>query len=123
MSNRRQFIKSFSAASISPFLINSTSWLNPKKGLKASLNPGSIGLKCSAQELLELAIKYKFNSISPQLEGLLQLKENEIKAYLSKMRTNRIIFDSAGLPIEFRTSELKFLDGFEFLKSFGFFSK
>ena len=117
MSDRRQFIKSFSAASISPFLINSTSLLNPNKGLKASLNPGAIGLKCSAKELLKFAIKYEFNSISPLLEDLLQLNESDRKDYLGKMRKNKITFDSAGLPIEFRTSELKFRDGFKFLKN------
>lgn len=117
MSDRRQFIKSFSAASISPFLINSTSLFTPKKRLKASLNPGAIGLKCSPKELLEFAIKYEFNSISPLIEDLLQLNESDRKAYLSKMRKNKITFDSAGLPIEFRTSELKFREGFEYLKN------
>ena len=117
MSDRRQFIKSFSAASISPFLINSTSLFTPKKRLKASLNPGAIGLKCSPKELLEFAIKYEFNSISPLIEDLLQLNESDRKAYLSKMRKNKITFDSAGLPIEFRTSELKFREGFELLKN------
>ena len=117
MSDRRQFIKSFSAASISPFLINSTSLFTPKKRLKASLNPGAIGLKCSPKELLEFAIKYEFNSISPLIEDLLQLNESDRKAYLSKMRKNKITFDSAGLPIEFRTSELKFREGFELLEN------
>ena len=117
MSDRRQFIKSFSAASISPFLINSTSLFTPKKRLKASLNPGAIGLKCSPKELLEFAIKYEFNSISPLIEDLLQLNESNREAYLSKMRKNKITFDSAGLPIEFRTSELKFREGFELLKN------
>ena len=117
MSDRRQFIKSFSTASISPFLINSTSLFTPKKRLKASLNPGAIGLKCSPKELLEFAIKYEFNSISPLIEDLLQLNESDRKAYLSKMRKNKITFDSAGLPIEFRTSELKFREGFELLKN------
>lgn len=117
MSDRRQFIKSFSAASISPFLINSTSLINFKKRLKASLNPGAIGLKCSPKELLDFAIKYEFNSISPLIGDLLKLSESNREAYLSKMRKNKITFDSAGLPIEFRTSELKFRDGFEFLKN------
>ena len=89
----------------------------PKKRLKASLNPGAIGLKCSPKELLEFAIKYEFNSISPLIEDLLQLNESDRKTYLSKMRKNKITFDSAGLPIEFRTSELKFREGFELLKN------
>ena len=43
--------------SASSFLENSTSLFTPKKRLKASLNPGAIGLKCSPKELLEFAIK------------------------------------------------------------------
>jgi len=56
MSNRRQFIKSFSAAAISPFFIQSSDLIYAKKEFMASLNPGAISLKCTADELLDYAI-------------------------------------------------------------------
>ncbi len=115
MSNRRQFIKSFSAIMLSPLIIKS-SMITSQKGFKASLNPGAIGIKCTAHELLEYSIKYKFKAISPLLGDLIKLDEIEKEAYLNKMKKNKIVFDSAGLPIEFRTSEAKFQKGYEFLR-------
>ena len=114
MSNRRKFIQSFSVALTSPFLISS-GLIGTRKTLKASLSPGAIGLKCTANELLDYAIKFKFSAISPPLRELIQFKESDKKAYLEKMKKNEIVFDSGGLPIDFRTTESKFKEGFDFL--------
>ena len=114
MSNRRKFIQSFSVALTSPFLISS-GLIGTRKTLKASLSPGAIGLKCTANELLDYAIKFKFSAISPPLRELIQFKESDKKAYLEKMKKNEIVFDSGGLPIDFRTTELKFKEGYDFL--------
>ena len=92
MSNRRQFIQSFSVALTSPFLISSE-LIGTRKTLKASLSPGAIGLRCTANELLDYAIKYKFSAISPPITELIQFKETDKKAYLEKMEKNKIIFD------------------------------
>jgi len=115
MSNRREFIQSFSAAITSPFLISSSELIGTRKTLKASLSPGAIGLKCTANELLDYAIKYKFSAISPPITELIQFKETDKKAYLEKMEKNEIIFDSGGLPILFRTTDSKFKEGYDFL--------
>ena len=115
MSNRRQFIQSFSVALTSPFLISSSELIGTGKTLKASLSPGAIGLKCTANELLDYAIKYKFSAISPPITELIQFKETDKKAYLEKMEKNKIIFDSGGLPIQFRTTDSKFKEGYDFL--------
>ena len=114
MSNRRKFIQSFSVALTSPFLISS-GLIGTRKTLKASLSPGAIGLKCTANELLDYAIKFKFSAISPPLRELIQFKESDKKANLEKMKKNEIVFDSGGLPIDFRTTESKFKEGFDFL--------
>ena len=115
MSNRRNFIKSFSAAAISPHFINYFEFIDSKKSLKASLSPGAIGIRCTAKELLDYAIKFKFSAISPPLRELIQFKESDKMAYLEKMKENEIVFDSGGLPIDFRTTESKFIEGYDFL--------
>ena len=115
MSNRRNFIKSFSAAAISPHFINYFQFIDSKKSLKASLSPGAIGIRCTAKELLDYAIKFKFSAISPPLRELIQFKESDKMAYLEKMKENEILFDSGGLPIDFRTTESKFKEGYDFL--------
>ena len=118
MQNRRKFIQSISAAGISPFFIKNFELFDSKKGFRASLNPGSIGLKCNANELLDYAILYKFSSISPLLGDLIKFKDYERKSYLAKMERNDIKFDSGGLQffLDFRSSYSKFQEGFQFLK-------
>ena len=49
------------------------------------------------------------------MRELIQFKESDKKAYLEKMKKNEIVFDSGGLPIDFRTTESKFKEGFDFL--------
>ena len=116
MQNRRKFIQSISVAGISPFFIKNFELFDSNKGFRASLNPGSIGLKCNANELLDYAILYKFSSISPLLGDLIKFKDDDRKSYLAKMESNDIKFDSCGLPIDFRSSDSKFEEGFQFLK-------
>jgi hydroxypyruvate isomerase len=116
MSTRRHFIKTTSFAGISPFVINPFSFSGSSKPLRASLNPSSVVLKCDAQELLDYAISYDFSAISPPLNELLKLKPNEKKAYLKKMLSNEIVFDSGGLPVEFRSSEEVFQQGLKTLQ-------
>ena len=116
MQNRRKFIQSISVAGISPFFIKNFELFDSNKGFRASLNPGSIGLKCNANELLDFAILYKFSSISPLLGDLIKFKDDDRKSYLAKMERNDIKFDSGGLPIDFRSSDSKFQEGFQFLK-------
>ena len=110
MLNRREFTNSITIAGISPFLMKTSEFLNSNKGFIASLNPGAIGLKCNAHELLDYAIEYKFSAISPLLGDLIKFNEEERKTYLSKMQINKIEFDSGGLPIDFRSTETKFLE-------------
>ena len=118
MQNRRKFIQSISVAGISPFFIKNFELFDSNKGFRASLNPGSIGLKCNANELLDYAILYKFSSISPLLGDLIKFKDDDRKSYLAKMESNDIKFDSCGLPIDFRSSDSKFQEGFQFLKKY-----
>jgi len=72
MLNRREFTNSITIAGISPFFMKTSEFLNSNKGFIASLNPGAIGLKCNAHELLDYAIEYKFSAISPLLGDLIK---------------------------------------------------
>ena len=99
MSNRRKFIQSFSVALTSPFLISS-GLIGTRKTLKASLSPGAIGLKCTANELLDYAIKFKFSAISPPLRELIQFKESD-KGLSGKNEKNEIVFDSVAYLLIF----------------------
>ena len=117
MQTRRFFIHSTSLAGLFPFIIKTSPFFDSKTSLKASLNPSSIGLKCSPQELLDFAITYKFSAISPPIGALLKMNSIDQQTYLAKMKRHSIVFDSGSLPIEFRTSDEDFQKGFQYLKN------
>jgi hydroxypyruvate isomerase len=102
---------------MSAFVPLSTSLQKTAKNLRASLNPGAIGLQCTATELLDYAISFTFKAISPVLEELISYSKTQQKEYLSKMKANDIVFDSGGLPIQFRASEAIFQQGLSFLQT------
>ena len=114
MSNRRGFIKSSAIASIGLISLNQNLYSLQKSSnrkIKISLNPYKVGINCTAVELLELAIKYNFDSIIPIVSEFQEMDQKEIDSYLEKMSENRISFDVSGLPLEFRTSKNQFNKG------------
>ena len=117
MPTRRKFIRTTSLTALSPFVLRASS-NNPLSGtLKACLNPSAIGLQCNAKSLLNYAKTFGFKAISPLLNDLLSLSETEKLNYLSEMKDLGIVFDSAGLPIQFRTTESEFLQGLKYLQT------
>jgi hypothetical protein len=117
MPTRRQFIQATTLMGISAFVPLSVSLQSTTKSLRASLNPGAIGLQCTAAELLDYAIAFNFKAISPVLGELISYSKTQQKEYLSKMKANDIVFDSGGLPIEFRATETIFQQGLSFLQT------
>ena len=114
MSSRRRFIKSSTIASIGLISLNHnlySSQGNSDRKIRISLNPGAVGINCTARELLELAIKYNFDSIIPIVKEFQEMNQKEIDNYLEKMSENRISFDVSGLPLQFRTSKNQFDKG------------
>ena len=114
MSSRRAFIKSSTIASIGLISLNQNLYSlpgNSNRKIRISLNPGAVGINCSARELLELAIKYNFDSIVPFVSEFQEMDQEGIDNYIEKMRENRISFDVSGLPLQFRTSKNQFDKG------------
>jgi len=114
MSNRRGFIKSTSIASLGLISMNQSLYSfkgNSNRKIRISLNPGAVGINCTARELLEIAIKYNFDSIIPIVTEFQEMNQKEIDSYLGKMNENRISFDVSGLPLQFRTSKNQFNKG------------
>ena len=114
MSNRRGFIKSSAIASIGLISLNQNLYSlqgSSNRKIKISLNPYKVGINCTALELLELAIRYNFDSIIPIVSEFQEMDQKEIDSYLEKMSENRISFDVSGLPLEFRTNKNQFNKG------------
>ncbi len=83
--------------------------MNERK-FKISLNPGSIGVKYNMNDLLKMAIKYKYEAISPNIYELENYNQEDSQKFIKKMNIKNISWDVAGLPINFREKKETFLD-------------
>ena len=86
---RRKFIISTAAfGSLYPFF--ELFGIKNRK-FKVSLNPGSIGASYGMNELIDVAIKYGFEGISPNVLELQNFNKNESSLIIEKIISNNII--------------------------------
>ena len=121
MQNRRGFIKSSSIASLGLISLSQNLYsmdrLSSRK-MKISLMPGTVGINVNANELLDLAIKNKFESIYPLINDLKKMSTMELSDYLDKMVSNSISFDVSILPVDFSQTDSVFNNGIKVLKDY-----
>ena len=121
MQNRRGFIKSSSIASLGLISLSQNLYsmdrLSSRK-MKISLMPGTVGINVNTYELLDLAIKNKFESIYPLINDLKKMSNMELSDYLDKMASNSISFDVSILPVDFSQTDSVFNNGIKVLKDY-----
>lgn len=121
MQNRRGFIKSSSIASLGLISLSQNLYSMDKlssRKMKISLIPGTVGINVNANELLDLAIKNKFESIYPLINDLKKMSTMELSDYLDKMASNSISFDVSILPVDFSQTDSVFNNGIKVLKDY-----
>ena len=121
MQNRRGFIKSSSIASLGLISLSQNLYSMDKlssRKMKISLIPGTVGINVNANELLDLAIKNKFESIYPLINDLKKMSTMELSDYLDKMVSNSISFDVSILPVDFSQTDSVFNNGIKVLKDY-----
>src|SRR5690606_699781 len=69
---------------------------------KISLNPFAIGVNLRQQELVQAAVKYGFEAILPIPAQLAEMVADQRDEFLSEMKAKKLIWDAAGLPVDFR---------------------
>tara|TARA_B100000497_G_C7667675_1_gene402666 strand:- start:146 stop:1075 length:930 start_codon:yes stop_codon:yes gene_type:complete len=84
---------------------------NKMRKFRVSLNPGAIGVKTDAKQLLSHAIYYGFEAIVPNASELAIMDKSVMHEYLSKMEKENITFGSLGLPVDFRKDSDTFKKG------------
>ncbi|NND08024.1 MAG: sugar phosphate isomerase/epimerase [Saprospiraceae bacterium] len=119
MISRRGFVRnqavSMAGLAVAPwtlkgFEVGNRSTLD-KLNFTMSLNPGAIGAKFNQSEILDLAIKFGYSAITCLPNDLSAMDSGEMDAFLAKMKTHKISWGSAGLPIDFRKDEATFKEG------------
>lgn len=80
---------------------------------KMSVNPGAIGVSLPFEQALDLAIKYGFEAISPQIGDLQGYSEPKLAGVIAKMKRRKIGWDATNLPVQFRNSAEEFKKGMD----------
>jgi len=73
-----------------------------------NLGHGHIGVKANQQQALEYAVKYGFDSITPDLGESENKSSTEISEWVQTMKEKGVRYGTAGLPVEFRRDEEQF---------------
>ena len=109
--SRRTFCRSAIAAAAALHFANpfaKASQTKNKAKFYKNLAPGHIGVRANQRQALEYAVKYGFDSITPNL-GEFQNKSNaEIREWVEIMKEKGIRYGAGGLPVEFRRDEERF---------------
>ncbi len=103
--SRRSFLKNSLAASTLAFIPFSGSVFAAGRKFTLELNPGAIGVKLNQEQLLDKAAEYGFETIVAFSGALADWSDSQIKEFNGKMKSKKISWGTAGLPMDFRSNE------------------
>jgi len=73
-----------------------------------NLGGGHIGVRANQQQALEYAVKYGFDSITPNLGQFQNKSDSEIHEWVARMKEKGIRYGASGLPVNFRKDRKQF---------------
>ncbi|MCX6606570.1 MAG: TIM barrel protein [Acidobacteria bacterium] len=76
-----------------------------------SLSPGAIGVKATQDQAIEFAHYYGYEAVEPYGETLAGLSLLQIKDLAAKVQSQRLVWGSAGLTVEYRKDSATFEAG------------
>jgi sugar phosphate isomerase/epimerase len=82
------------------------------------LTCGSIGVSANQQQAIELAARHGFESVAADGAYLSSASDAQLSALKATMQAKKLVFGSAGLPVEFRQDENRFRDSLKGLAGF-----
>jgi len=112
--NRRRFLQQSGVATAGvamsqTIVMPATTATQPQeRKFTMSLDPGAIGVKADQQQLLDYAIEYGFEAITPFSDYLTDLSDDQRSELLDKMKQEGVVWGVAGLPVQFREDEDRF---------------
>ena len=115
--DRRRFLKTSFAATVAGVGLSAgvATAAEPGKTRKftMALVPGSLGVKTDQRETIRLAAKYGFESVEPNAKFLAGVSAGELDDLLGELKSKKLVWAAAGLPVDFRRDEAKFSAGVE----------
>jgi sugar phosphate isomerase/epimerase len=80
---------------------------------------GAIGVSARQTEAIDLAARHGFESVGADAQFLASLPEEQMAELLATLKTKRLVFGAANLPVEFRQDKTKFEEGLKGLPKIG----
>lgn len=110
---RRQFLQTTATlATLAAFPAPLRAAETPGRRMTIALTPGSIGVSVRSQrELNELAHRHRFESVEPRGDELAAMAPDQLAEALADLRSKRLVWAAAGLPVEFRQQDEAFRRG------------
>ena len=106
--SRRRFCSSLVAVAAglnSVKLLAQASQTNSAVKFYKNLGCGHIGVKANQRQALEYALKYGFDSITPELGEFENRSSAEVREWVQTMKEKGIRYGTAGLPVQYRRDE------------------
>jgi sugar phosphate isomerase/epimerase len=122
-SNRREFIRSITVSALAGTALiarcsSSEAAESKTRKMTIDLTCGSIGISANQTEAIELAARHSFESVAADGGFLSSASDAQLSEMKAAMQAKRLIFGSAGLPVEFRQDDLRFRDSLNTLPRF-----
>lgn len=112
--NRRHFLvrtsTAVAAVSLAP-LAGRVFAEAPRTRMTLCLSPGSIGVNADQRATIALAHQHGFTSVEPFAQFLAGLSDEARTELVADLQTRKLVFGSAGLPVDFRGDEARFNQG------------
>jgi len=90
----------------------------PKRKFTMALSCGAIGVGARPREAIELASRFGFEAVEPSSDFLGSLSDDELAQLLADLKAKKLVWASAGLPVDFRGEEARFTGGIKALAPF-----
>jgi sugar phosphate isomerase/epimerase len=109
--NRREFIGAAMAAALAGTA--GVARPKPERKMKLQLGWGSIGVRATQTEAMALAQRFGFEAVEVSTEFIAGLSDEDLKKVLEDLNEKKLVWGTAGLGVDFRGDEAKFLKGMQ----------
>ena len=78
------------------------------RGMLLHLSCGSLGVKANQREAIDYAAKYGFDAVDADTRYLSTLSDSELQGLLEEMKSKKVVWGLAGVPVNFRQDDAAF---------------